>query len=80
MGDAGDAIALPDRRRRPRRDQHARRVRRHRHRLAVGALEEVDLPDRLPRRDRVIDLSRGAARQIGLIGPGTARVRLEVVR
>jgi rare lipoprotein A (peptidoglycan hydrolase) len=27
----------------------------------------------------VIDLSRGAARAIGLIGPGTGRVRLEVV-
>jgi peptidoglycan lytic transglycosylase len=40
----------------------------------------VRINDRLPRRDRVIDLSRGAARQIGLIGPGTGRVRLEVVR
>jgi rare lipoprotein A (peptidoglycan hydrolase) len=27
----------------------------------------------------VIDLSKGAARQIGLIGPGTGRVRLEIV-
>lgn len=40
----------------------------------------VRINDRLPRRDRIIDLSRGAARQIGLIGPGTGRVRLEVVR
>lgn len=40
----------------------------------------VRINDRLPRHDRIIDLSRGAARQIGLIGPGTARVRLEVVR
>jgi rare lipoprotein A len=28
---------------------------------------------------RLIDVSRGAARRIGLIGPGTGRVRLEVV-
>jgi rare lipoprotein A (peptidoglycan hydrolase) len=27
----------------------------------------------------VIDLSRGAARRIGLIGPGTGVVRMEVV-
>jgi rare lipoprotein A len=40
----------------------------------------VRINDRLPRRDRIIDLSRGAARQIGLIGPGTGKVRLEVVR
>jgi rare lipoprotein A len=40
----------------------------------------VRINDRLPRRDRIIDLSRGAAREIGLIGPGTGRVRLEVVR
>lgn len=39
----------------------------------------VRINDRLPRRDRIIDLSRGAARQIGLIGPGTGRVRLEVL-
>lgn len=31
-------------------------------------------------KGRVIDVSRGAARRIGLIGPGTGRVRLEVVR
>ena len=35
--------------------------------------------DRFPNAHRVIDLSRGAARDIGLIGPGTGRVRLEVV-
>jgi len=28
---------------------------------------------------RIIDLSLGAARAVGLIGPGTARVRLEVL-
>lgn len=31
-------------------------------------------------KGRVIDVSRGAARAIGLLGPGTGRVRLEVVR
>lgn len=39
----------------------------------------VRINDRLPRRDRIIDLSRGAAKRIGLIGPGTGRVRLEVL-
>ena len=34
----------------------------------------------LNRKGRIIDLSRGAAKRIGLIGPGTGRVRLEVVR
>jgi len=29
---------------------------------------------------RIIDLSRAAARRIGMLGPGTARVRLNVVR
>jgi rare lipoprotein A len=29
--------------------------------------------------DRIVDLSRAAARQIGMIGAGTARVRLEVM-
>ena len=28
---------------------------------------------------RLIDLSRGAAKEIGLIGPGTGKVRLEVL-
>lgn len=31
-------------------------------------------------RGRIIDLSRGAARQIGMIGSGTARVTIEVMR
>ena len=30
-------------------------------------------------RNRIIDLSKAAARQIQMIGPGTARVRLEVI-
>lgn len=47
--------------------------------VSTGKSVVVRINDRLPRRDRVIDLSRGAARRIGLIGPGTGRVRLEVV-
>lgn len=47
--------------------------------LSTGKKVVVRINDRLPRRDRVIDVSRGAARRIGLIGPGTGRVRLEVV-
>ena len=36
--------------------------------------------DRFPsHKGRAIDLSRGAAKAIGLIGPGTGQVRLEVV-
>jgi len=31
-------------------------------------------------KGRLIDVSRGAARAIGLIGPGTGKVRVEVVR
>jgi len=30
-------------------------------------------------KGRLIDVSRGAAKAIGLIGPGTGKVRLEVV-
>src|SRR5262245_31688362 len=42
---------------------------------------EVRITDRGPFIDgRIIDLSRAAARAIDLISPGTARVRLEVVR
>ena len=47
--------------------------------LSTGKSVVVKINDRLPRRDRVIDLSRGAARAIGLIGPGTGKVRLEVL-
>lgn len=40
----------------------------------------VRINDRGPfKDDRVIDLSLAAAREIGLIGPGTALVRLEVI-
>lgn len=48
--------------------------------LSTGKKVVVRVNDRLPRRDRIIDLSRGAARRIGLIGPGTGRVELEVLR
>ena len=47
--------------------------------LRNGRSVIVRINDRLPRKDRIIDLSRGAARTIGLIGPGTGRVRLEVI-
>ena len=40
----------------------------------------VRINDRFPNhKGRVIDVSRAAARAIGLIGPGTGRVRVEVV-
>lgn len=49
--------------------------------LANGKTVEVRITDRGPFvRGRIIDLSRAAARQIDMIGPGTARVRLEVIR
>lgn len=42
---------------------------------------EVRINDRGPfAGDRIIDLSHAAAQAIGLIGPGTARVRLEVMQ
>jgi rare lipoprotein A len=47
--------------------------------LRNGRSVVVRVNDRLPRKDRAIDLSRGAARAIGLIGPGTGKVRLEVI-
>ncbi len=48
--------------------------------LSTGRSVVVRINDRFPPfKGRVIDLSRGAARQIGLLGPGTGRVRLEVV-
>ena len=49
--------------------------------LSTGRSVVVRINDRFPsHKGRVIDLSRAAARRIGLIGPGTGRVRLEVVR
>lgn len=49
--------------------------------LETGRSVVVRINDRFPNhKGRLIDLSRGAARAIGLIGPGTGRVRLEVLR
>jgi rare lipoprotein A len=47
--------------------------------LSTGRSVVVRLNDRMPhnRKGRILDLSRGAARRIGLIGPGTGRVRIE---
>ena len=48
--------------------------------IETGAIAVVRVNDRFPgHKGRVIDLSRGAARAIGLIGPGVAKVRLEIV-
>ncbi len=48
--------------------------------LRTGRSVVVRINDRFPNhKGRVIDLSRAAAREIGLIGPGTGRVRLEIV-
>jgi rare lipoprotein A len=48
--------------------------------LATGRSVVVRINDRFPsHKGRAIDLSRAAARAIGLIGPGTGLVRLEVV-
>jgi rare lipoprotein A len=47
---------------------------------ATGRSVVVRVNDRFPsHKGRAIDLSRGAAKAIGLIGPGTGQVRLEVV-
>ena len=49
--------------------------------LATGRSAVVRVNDRFPNhKGRVIDLSKGAARAIGLLGPGTGEVRLEVIR
>ncbi len=49
--------------------------------LSTGKSVTVRINDLFPNhKGRLIDVSRGAARAIGLIGPGTGRVRLEVVR
>jgi len=48
--------------------------------LDTGKSVEVRITDRGPFvDDRVIDLSRAAARAIDMIGPGLARVRLEII-
>lgn len=48
--------------------------------LSTGRSVVVRINDRFPNhKGRIIDLSRAAAREIGLIPEGTGRVRLEVV-
>jgi rare lipoprotein A len=48
--------------------------------LDNGSSVEVRITDRGPFVDgRIVDLSRAAARRIGMIGPGLARVRLRIV-
>ena len=48
--------------------------------LSTGRSVVVRINDRFPsHKGRAIDLSRAAARAIGLVGPGTGEVRLEVV-
>jgi rare lipoprotein A len=47
--------------------------------LSTGKNVVVTINDRIPRKDRIIDLSKGAARAIGLLGPGIGKVELEVV-
>jgi rare lipoprotein A len=47
---------------------------------ANGRFVDLRINDRGPFvKERIIDLSREGARRIGMIGPGTARVRVEVV-
>jgi rare lipoprotein A len=48
--------------------------------IDTGKSVEVLINDRGPfAKGRVIDLSYAAAREVGMIGPGTARVRIDVV-
>ena len=48
--------------------------------LSSGRSVVVRINDRFPNhKGRIIDLSRAAARRIGLMGEGTGRVRVEVV-
>ena len=50
------------------------------HNLDNGHATDVRITDRGPFvRGRIIDLSRAAARSVNMIGPGLARVRLEVI-
>ena len=49
--------------------------------LSTGESTVARINDRFPAyKGRLIDVSRGTAKAIGLIGPGTGQVRLEVVR
>ncbi len=47
--------------------------------LATNRSVVVRINDRLPRRDRIIDLSRAAARTVGLLDRGIGKVSLEVI-
>jgi rare lipoprotein A (peptidoglycan hydrolase) len=48
--------------------------------LANGKTVDVRINDRGPfKKGRIIDLSRAAAREIDLLGPGTAEVRIKVI-
>jgi rare lipoprotein A len=48
--------------------------------LSTGRSCVVRINDRFPNhKGRVIDVSKAAAEALGLIGPGTGRVRLEVL-
>ena len=49
--------------------------------LDNGKTLVVRINDRGPyAKDRILDLSRGAARQLGVIGPGTANIKLYLVK
>jgi rare lipoprotein A len=48
--------------------------------LSTGKSVVARINDRFPaHKGRIIDVSRGTARAIGLVGPGTGEVQLEVV-
>src|SRR5439155_5186511 len=48
--------------------------------LTNGQIVKVRINDRGPfKENRIIDLSYAAAKEIGMLGPGTARVSLEVL-
>lgn len=49
--------------------------------LSNGKQVDVRINDRGPfKGGRIIDLSHAAAREVGMLGPGTARVRLKVIQ
>ena len=51
------------------------------HNLDNGKKVQIRVNDRGPFvKGRIIDLSRAAAREIDMVGPGTAKVRLEILR
>jgi rare lipoprotein A len=47
--------------------------------VETGRSVVVRINDRGPTTDRIIDLSRAAARELGLIEPGTGEVRIEIL-